>query len=184
MEKEILRVLASPVRQEIYDLMRSLGPTTVRQLAGQLEVPANSLYFHLKKMERAGIVKVVETIKRAQSPPESIYDLVDSDLSFNFDVSDSEHAGLLITATAAMLRLCLRDFQSASRSSRTVGKGSKRNFRAARLVAWLTVAETRKVNTLIEELSEILQGSRKRPDANRFAVAWTMCPLVKPKVGH
>ena len=55
-----LKVMADPLRMRIIDLLRR-RPATVKEIAGELNTPAKSLYYHVNMMERYGLIRVVET---------------------------------------------------------------------------------------------------------------------------
>src|SRR5262245_47733719 len=48
--------LASPVRQEIIDTLEALGGATIAELAGALGRPADGLYYHVRRLVRAGLL--------------------------------------------------------------------------------------------------------------------------------
>ena len=52
-----LAVLASAPRLEIVDILADAGTLSVAELAAVLERPADALYFHLRALLRAGLVR-------------------------------------------------------------------------------------------------------------------------------
>src|SRR5262245_35684610 len=53
-----LRLLASPVRQEIVDVLESAGARSVAELGALLGRPADALYHHLRRLVAVGLVEV------------------------------------------------------------------------------------------------------------------------------
>ena len=53
---EAWRVLISPVRAEIAEALRLLGPCSMAELAAAIDRPADSLYQHLELLQKAGFV--------------------------------------------------------------------------------------------------------------------------------
>src|SRR5262245_10366834 len=52
-----IAVLASPVRQELFDTIEALGGVaTISELADQLGRPADGLYYHVERLRRAGLL--------------------------------------------------------------------------------------------------------------------------------
>ena len=56
---DTLKVLADPLRLRIRELMRE--PTTVKQVASELEIPPTKLYYHINLLEKHGLIRVVST---------------------------------------------------------------------------------------------------------------------------
>ena len=57
---ETLKVLSDPLRMQIIELMGD-QPRTVKQIAKQLEMTPNKLYYHIKLLDDHGLIRVVET---------------------------------------------------------------------------------------------------------------------------
>ena len=54
---DTLKALAEPLRLRIHTEMTE-GPRTVKELAGLLDVPQTRLYYHVKILERHGLIRV------------------------------------------------------------------------------------------------------------------------------
>lgn len=57
---ETLRVLADPLRSQIYELLVQ-APASVRQIAERLGVVPSRLYYHFNLLEKHELIRVVET---------------------------------------------------------------------------------------------------------------------------
>lgn len=57
---ETLKVLADSLRMQILDLLRE-KPLTVKQMAGDLDITATKLYYHINLMEKHGLIRVIDT---------------------------------------------------------------------------------------------------------------------------
>src|SRR5579864_9427079 len=57
---DTLKVMADSGRMAIVDLLR-FRAATVKEIAGSLQVPPKSLYYHINLLERHGLIRVVET---------------------------------------------------------------------------------------------------------------------------
>ena len=55
--KKQLACLAAAARQEIFDVLEQRGTVSVAELAAVLGRPADGLYFHLRALTRAGLVR-------------------------------------------------------------------------------------------------------------------------------
>jgi DNA-binding transcriptional ArsR family regulator len=54
-----LKVLSDPLRLRIRELMTD--PTTVKQVAAVLNIPATKLYYHIDQLEKHGLIVLVDT---------------------------------------------------------------------------------------------------------------------------
>jgi DNA-binding transcriptional ArsR family regulator len=57
---ETLKVLSDPLRLQLIELMGD-EPRTVKQVAQQLDMTPNKLYYHVRLLEDHGLIRVVET---------------------------------------------------------------------------------------------------------------------------
>ncbi|MFD1046885.1 ArsR/SmtB family transcription factor, partial [Kibdelosporangium lantanae] len=61
-EPEQVRAALSPLRRDLLKRLRT--PGSASQLAAELEVPRQRLNYHLKALEKAGLVELVEERQR------------------------------------------------------------------------------------------------------------------------
>lgn len=66
------RALADPLRIRLLDALW-VGPRSARELADRLDLPADRLYYHLKQLQKAGLVEVVEYRELAGGKVERVY---------------------------------------------------------------------------------------------------------------
>lgn len=67
---DTLKVLADPLRLRIRELL--VQPSTVKQLAAELDIPATKLYYHVNLLEKHGLITVVDT-RVASGAMERVY---------------------------------------------------------------------------------------------------------------
>ncbi|ONI75593.1 transcriptional regulator [Kribbella sp. ALI-6-A] len=61
-EPETVRIALSPIRRQLLELLRE--PSSATQLAAALELPRQRVNYHLKELEKAGLVELVEQRQR------------------------------------------------------------------------------------------------------------------------
>jgi DNA-binding transcriptional ArsR family regulator len=61
-EPEKVRLALSPIRRRLLDLLRE--PSSATQLAATLELPRQRVNYHLRELEKAGLVELVEERQR------------------------------------------------------------------------------------------------------------------------
>src|SRR5882724_1050420 len=78
-----LTALTAAARQEIVDVLEQMGTVSVAELAAALGRPADALYFHLRALTRAGLVR--NAGHRAQSGrTEALYRTVKPELQLGY----------------------------------------------------------------------------------------------------
>ncbi|MFT4709461.1 MAG: DNA-binding transcriptional ArsR family regulator [Planctomycetota bacterium] len=109
----LLKALASPARIEVVEVMQISGPATVAEISTQLGRAADSLYHHLRQLEKAGIV---ERQGKRQSGGRSgaVYALCEREVSADSShESPVEERAAMADLGAAILRLTERDMRTA-----------------------------------------------------------------------
>ncbi|TCO47104.1 helix-turn-helix protein [Kribbella antiqua] len=61
-EPEKVRMALSPIRRQLLDLLRE--PSSATQLAAALELPRQRVNYHLRELEKAGLIELVEERRR------------------------------------------------------------------------------------------------------------------------
>ena len=61
-DPEQLRKALSPLRRELLERLRT--PASAIELAGELSIPRQKLGYHLRQLEEAGLIELVETRRR------------------------------------------------------------------------------------------------------------------------
>jgi len=170
-----LGLLTSAARQAIFDGFQALGACSVADLARELGVPADALYYHVRKMVKAGLL-VEQGTRGTARRDEAVYALASPNMRVRYDASDPENVRLLGKAVSAMLQTTQRDFRDGFTPARAVVDGDGRNLWAARLTAWLTEEELGEVNALLERLRDLLRTPRRPGPRQLYAVTWVLAP--------
>jgi DNA-binding transcriptional ArsR family regulator len=159
------RALASATRQEIVDALSSAGPCTVVRLAALLGRRPDALYFHLRALERVGLVRQ-QAVPDSDTNGGAVYELPGS--AVQLDYSAAPRADLARVVRHA-LNLSLREFERECLADRSIGKDGSRTLWGGRVMGWVNKAELARINALIEELHSVLR--KGRPGVNRRAIS-------------
>jgi DNA-binding transcriptional ArsR family regulator len=175
-DKRQMRALAAATRQEIVDVLPRMGTVSVAELAAALGRPADALYFHLRILERVGL------IRRAGSRPatrrrETLFRAVGPELSLSYQPGKKGNAREVNAIIASMLRLGIRDFRNAFQDFRSVVSGAHRELWAARRTAWLSRSQIARVNRYIHRLMREMAAPRR--DGRLYAVTLVLTPLAR-----
>ncbi len=168
-----VRALISPVRQEIVDALESAGPRSVAELAALLGQAPDGLYFHLRHLERSGLVVERERRKTGRHVA-AVYDLVTRPLRLSY--AAPARAGDLAAVIASALRLATRDFRRALHRAGVATEGPNRELWGARAKGWVTPAQILRINELLNEVSEIMRAGTPRPSARPLSLSFVLAP--------
>ena len=173
-----IRALTSPVRQEIVDTVQALRRCSVADIARQLGRPVDGLYYHVRTLLRADLLRTDGT-RPGTKRPEALYCTASPrhNMQLHYDPEDRRNVREVCRAVGGMLRVTERDFAAAFRPGLAVCSGPARNLRAARGKVWLSRDDLREVNTLLEQLTEILERPA-RPGSDRLhACTYVLAPV-------
>jgi len=159
------RALASATRQEIVDALSSAGPCTVAKLADLLGRRPDALYFHVRALERVGLVRQ-QVNSQTDSNGGVIFELPRS--SVRLDYAAAPRADLARVVRHA-LKLSLREFERECLADRPIGPASQRHLWGGRVMGWVNSEELARINALIEELHSVLRQGR--PGGGRRAIS-------------
>lgn len=173
LNREQLACFESPVKASIVAALRSLGPSSAKQLSGLTGGSAGALYHHLRKLTAVGLVRVAE-VRPAETRPEAIYDLTAKEFFMRGEVGDQEFYGSIFRSAKNIMRLAQRHYENALQH---VGKqpeleaAMKFNFVSTRL----NKERLEKLKTDIEEL--LLSALRTNdPDGQPVIFAGLLAP--------
>lgn len=158
------RALASATRQEIVDALASAGPCTVARLADLLGRRPDALYFHLRALERVGLVR--ERAEPADSGGGVVYELPASSVRLDYKAAPRSDLARVVRSA---LKLSLREFERECALGRSIGPDGCRELWGGRVMGWVDESDLASINSLIESLHAILR--RGRPGPNRRAVS-------------
>ena len=170
--KKELRALASSARQEIIDVLAQMGTVSVPELAQALGRPPDTLYYHLRILQKAGLVETVGSRVR-DGRAETLYHA--RNLNIDYDTSRRKNQKDLVAVATSMLRLGIRDFTDAVRDTEIVVEGPQRELWSARKTGRLTNKDLARVNRLIKELLD--SASPGSDQGQLYAVTVLLTPV-------
>lgn len=168
-----LSALVSAVRQEIADILGERGPASVAEIATTLGRPADALYFHLRAMMRAGLVRQAGYRKRGRHK-EALYQTA-GELMLAYEPRSTGNRRGIQAIVSSMMRLGIRDFGRALRHTDVNVSGPRRELWALRKTGRMPPAQVADVNQLIERLSHTV--SRPSGHGRLYAITILLTPL-------
>ncbi|HET7251814.1 MAG TPA: helix-turn-helix domain-containing protein [Gemmatimonadales bacterium] len=171
---EQLRALVSPVRQELLDVMARMGTVSIAEVAAVLGRPADGLYYHVRALQRVGLVEAAGT-RRGGVREEALFRAKAGQFAIRYPQAIAGRRAMT-AIVGAMLRLGARDFARALARGDVRVEGPQREVWALRTTGWLTPARLRDVNRHIAALSAA--ATQAGPAGRLYAVTILLTPLV------
>jgi DNA-binding transcriptional ArsR family regulator len=169
-----LAVLASAPRQEIVDVLADAGMLSVAELAAVLERPSDALYFHLRALLRAGLVRHTGFRYRGRRK-EALFRTIAPDLWLQYQHRRAPNRRAVTTIVSSMLRLGIRDFRRSLQRGDVIVSGRRRELWALRKAGRLSLPDLAVVNRLIERLRSATSKPKGR--GRLYAVTVLLTPL-------
>jgi predicted transcriptional regulator len=172
--KKELAALVSGVRQEIVDVLSQMASPSVAELARALGRPADTIYYHLRTLQRAGLV-VCAGVRNHGRRQEQLFRTVSPDLRLDYKIGQGGNAREITAIVRSMLRLGARDFAHAFQRSDAKVSGCGRELWALRTTGWLTQDEIVKVNQSIISLTRSV--SKPQRNGRLYGITVLLTPL-------
>jgi DNA-binding transcriptional ArsR family regulator len=122
--REVHRALADPLRIRLHEVLW-LGPHSAKELAGLVGLAPDRLYYHLRQLERAGLIEVGGYRPLPGGKVERVYRRVEVEPPG--DASSPEEVatflGAVLEATKADVRAAFRAKQEGRRREVYLGRG-------------------------------------------------------------
>lgn len=171
-----VRLLSSPVRQEMVDTLAALGGEAgVADLAEQLGRPADGLYYHLRALIAGGLVE--ELPSKGGERRFRLAGEASGPLRLVYDLGPNGNAAELCAFADGLLQIASRDFESALASDRAVAVGPGRELWASRNKGWLSREDLQEVNALLARLGELTSQPRAAGRDRLTSLAFVLAPI-------
>lgn len=155
-------------------MLARVDAVSLAELGALLGRPSDGLYYHVRMLERTGLVRSAGK-RIVNGRPEALYRAVASQFALRYAPDPARHAAAVNGVVAAMLRLGARDFRRALSREGVRLAGPDRDLWALRTTGWLRPADVRRVNRLIRHLAET--AVRGRPPGRLYAISALLAPL-------
>jgi DNA-binding transcriptional ArsR family regulator len=177
-----IRVLSSPVRQEIVDTLASLGGrASVAELAHQLGRPTDGLYYHVRVLVRAGLIEAVPS----SEGEERVYRLCgegDQPLRLAYRPGPQGNLAALKGFARSLLQVAGIDFENALHARGVALTGARRELWAARNKGWVSPQDLEEINVLIERLNTLASQPAAPGRERLVSFAFALAPVnPRPK---
>lgn len=154
-----IAVLASPIRQDIVDTVTAIGPCSIAEVAQALDRPADGLYFHVRRLLGAGLLRAVGAREGADRGTLRV-DVPRRQMHLSYEPGNPRRRTAVVRVIGSMLRSAERTFRDALRPDIAVTSGLRRNLWAGRSLGALSARELEEVNRLLLRLAAVMRAGR------------------------
>jgi DNA-binding transcriptional ArsR family regulator len=165
---ETLRVMADPLRTQIYEILLQ-APASVSQVADRLGLAPSRLYYHVNRMEKLGLLRVVET-RMVANIVEKFYrsvavalDVSPELLNFSTDEGKEAITELVVSGLDATREDIMRSFQARLFNLEHGEQEKQRSVNLSRVTARVSDAYAEEFHARLRALIEEFQGQDLRP---------------------
>jgi DNA-binding transcriptional ArsR family regulator len=150
----------APVRLEIVETMRMVAPCSIAELAAATDRPADTLYRHIEKLRKVGVV-VEAGVRRSGRRFEQVFDLAGDDFRPQLrDTSPRVVNKMFEDATKSIAKILMRTTRDAAAAEQIVYGPEERNASVKFEHAWLTHED-------FAQLRELFVGVKRFMDARK-----------------
>ena len=175
-----IAILASPVRQELFDTLEALGGVaTIAELAEQLGRPADGLYYHVDLLRRAGLLIAAPAARSRAGRSERRYRIAGPrrSVGLGYRPRDPRNSAAVRAVVGGMLRIARRDFDRALVGDVAV-EGPRRELWAARGTGWVSDAELAALNRLLVQITQLLRRPRGGARHRLISLCYVLAPMT------
>ena len=159
--EEQRRAVSSPLRLELIGLFTERKPLSVAQMAQVMGRPATAIHYHVRVLEKAGLLRRAGR-KRGARRPEVLY-------IPTADVFKMEHrrdepevtAAAALKALSMAFRMAERDMQAALTNPKTKSSGPYRNVFGGRMHCRLSKQDLAELNRHLRAIENMLMRAQR-----------------------
>lgn len=170
------KILGSPLRIELIEQLTRQGPASIAELAVRLGREPSSLYYHIRLLQRAGVVQEAER-RGAGRHQEAVFAATADHVTVACDLDSEESIHAEEQSVGALLRLAQRQYGQAMRGGKARPEGDDSNLQALRIRANLDAKARTELNRRVEELMEFLRREREPGSGEPISLTLVISPL-------
>jgi len=178
LDEDQREALVSPARIEIVESLLHSGPRTVAQIGEALDRAADSLYYHLNKLVKVGLLREsLADSKEGQG--EAIFEATSRSFRSVCDPADSASVDLERRGLGALLRHAERTYGRALDDPKIRTSGKRRDLEARSARAHLNAKARAELNRRLDGLFEFLRRQSDPGSGRATSVTLVSCPSVR-----
>jgi hypothetical protein len=173
-----LACLASPVRNEVFLQLRTLGQASVGDIARATGRKPEAVHYHVKALVQVSLAR--EAFRRQSAKkPEAVYEPVGKKLRLPKPTDSPEIAGLIRKTVVAGFRQSIRGYTEAARRAES-DPDTLRYMHVIKLLARLSATDAKEFMKRIEDAVQFADDHR-REDGLKIVWSSVVYPSKKPR---
>lgn len=172
-----VRVLASPIRQALLDMVVARGPLTVAELSEHLGRPADRLYYHVRLLEKAGLFIDCGGVN-VTGRSEVRYDVPGRPMQLAYELATPAKRRATARVLSGVLRSASRDVDRTLADKGVRTEGRQRELWAGRIEGALSAEDLAHVNAALQTVLDEISTRRKkgRSSGRYYQFTWALSP--------
>ncbi len=171
-----MEALASPVRHQIHLAMEMLGACTVNELAERMGRVPETLYYHVRRLEKVGILEQVSS-RAGAGREEAIYQLKAKRLRVDPSQSSPRFLEAMAKGCGSLLRFAQRSFERALEAKADRRVGPKRVLRIEQATVRLSAGNLAELNKRLDSLCSFLNDADEPSEQKMYVITLATAPL-------
>ncbi len=171
-----MEALASPVRHQIHLAMEMLGRCSVNQLAERMDRVPETLYYHIRRLEKVGLVEQVAN-RIVSGREEAIYQLKAKRLRVDPGQTSPRFLRAMAKGCGSLLRFAQRSFEQALVRKAERRLIPNRSLRIEQVAVRLSTRKLAELNERLDSLQEFLIEADEPEVRQMFVVTISTAPL-------
>lgn len=177
----VWNVLMSPVRAEILETLRLLGPATIAEVAAALDRPADTLYRHFQVLQEAGAVRDAGFRKGSRNV-EQLFDVVAEDFMIDFhDNSGAAENKAVVATVNSFTKAVARAVRDSASARQLQFAPHERNLTISYELGRLTPQAFQKVRELVRQLKKIMDAGKQQPEGRLYMTLVVATPVTRKR---
>ena len=175
-EDEQRRAVASPLRLELFGLFTDGEPLSVATIAERMGRPATALHYHVRVLEKAGLLRRVGRRQSGRRPEALYLPVADAFKMEQPRDAPEEVAAMALKTLATAFRMAERDMRAAMGDPGTKSTGPYRNIFGGRIHCRLGKKDLAELNRLLRKIEKMLWTNHKtrKPSSDDSFVSFTV----------
>lgn len=178
------RVLIAPVRYEIAEAVRGIGPCSIAEIAAAIDRPADALYRHVDQLVAAGLL-VEAGVRQVGRRAERLVDCAADDYSVGFGTPGKAPAKAERDALVETVNSFCKGIGKTVRTTALAGglrlSSEDRNISVNYEVSYLTVAQYQRVRALIRRIKALMDAGRVARKGTLYSTLAVATPVVRKR---
>jgi predicted transcriptional regulator len=173
------KTLVSPVRAEIVEVLRLMGPCSISEIGEAINRPADALYKHLELLQQAGFVTDAG-FRKSERNIERLFDVVAEDFMIDFKDQTGAAENKAIVATASsFLKAMARAVRDSAAARQIEFQPEKRNISINYELSWLTPESFQELRGLVQRIKQLMDEGKKRREGRLYMSLVVATPVTR-----